>query len=421
MRILLKAHDISPLRGSECSNGWNFILNLSGKVELTVVHARTNQFGTIDYEKEINNSRISNVNFIPISQPRITKVIAKINFLITRTKKGTGIPMLYFIGLYFWEKKVYKYVKHNMNHEEIDIIHNLNHITFREPGFWYKINKPLVWGPVSGIGIIPSVFLDGIKANALNQIRNLSNYYSMNFSRRIKKNAQHASKIYSVSSQDINFFKRFNKNVSYLPDVAIEKIKEFSTFGSSRSDGKIHLIWVGRIDKVKSLDIFLGALGELNKRVLKRYLISIIGDGPDRIKMQLYAENLGLNNIVWRGQLERSTVLEVLEESDLLVHTSVKEASATVILEALSTLTPIICHDAFGMSNLINDNIGFKLNYVSKKQSVDELKLILEYITANPSVIIKKKSNIIDMLEKYTYLEITNTIYRDYENIINSL
>lgn len=421
MRILLKAHDISPLRGSECSNGWNFILNLSGKVALTVVHAKTNQFGTIDYEKEISNSKISNVNFIPISQPRITKVVAKINFLITRSKRGTGIPLLYFLGLYFWEKKVYKYVKNNINPEEIDIIHNLNHITFREPGFWYKINKPLVWGPVSGIGNIPSVFLNGIKAIGMNHIRNLSNYYSMNFSSRIKKNAQFASKIYSVSKEDITFFKRFNKNVSYLPDVAIEKIKEFSTSGSSRPQGKIHLTWIGRIDRIKSLDIFLGALGKLNEQVLEGYLITIIGEGPDKIKMQSYAENLGLKNILWRGQLERSIVLEILDESDLLVHTSVKEASATVILEALSTLTPIICHDAFGMSNLINDNIGFKLNYVSKKQSVDELKLILEYILANPSVITKKQSHIIEILEKYSYQEITKTIYRDYEDIINSL
>ena len=59
MHILLKAHEISPIRGSECSNGWNFVKGLSEFVDLTVIHAETNQYQTINYSKEISSFNIT--------------------------------------------------------------------------------------------------------------------------------------------------------------------------------------------------------------------------------------------------------------------------------------------------------------------------------------------------------------------------
>ena len=112
MHILIKAHEISPLRGSECSNGWNFVKGLSDHVKLTVVHAETNQFGTVNYKKEIKTAKLSkDVDFISVKQPFITRLFSKLNVFLSRNNQGTGISILYFFGVYFWELKVYQELK----------------------------------------------------------------------------------------------------------------------------------------------------------------------------------------------------------------------------------------------------------------------------------------------------------------------
>ena len=112
MHILIKAHEISPLRGSECSNGWNLVKGLSDQVKLTVVHAETNQFGTVNYKEEIKTAKLNkDVDFISVKQPFITRLLSKLNFILSGNNQGTGISILYFFGVYFWELQVYQELK----------------------------------------------------------------------------------------------------------------------------------------------------------------------------------------------------------------------------------------------------------------------------------------------------------------------
>ena len=48
------------------------------------------------------------------------------------------------------DPEVYKFVKGREFNFEIDLIHQLTSISFREPGFLWRLDKPFVWGPISG-------------------------------------------------------------------------------------------------------------------------------------------------------------------------------------------------------------------------------------------------------------------------------
>jgi glycosyltransferase involved in cell wall biosynthesis len=421
MHVLIKAHEISPIRGSECSNGWNFVEEISKKIKLTVVHAETNQFGTINYKNEIRNVKLNNnVEFISVEQPFITRLLAKLNSLLSRTRQGTGFSIIYFIGVFFWELKVYKFLK-KTDLDKYDLIHNLNHISYREPSFLWKLNKPFVWGPTSGVGNIPLAFIKdfSFKFKIIITIRNISNILQTKYSRRIISASKKASKIFYVSKEDELFFKQYNNKIEYLPDVTIEDFCSKNIYINTRIN-KIDLIWVGRIDSIKSLDILLKVF-KINPKLKDFYNIKIIGNGLLKEKLIKYCITNNINNVNWFGQIDREKVKSEMLKSDILIHTSIKEASATVIMEALSCELPVICHDAFGMAKIVDSKIGYKIPYVSKETSIKFLNKVLGDILRDPISLKQKSKNIKKASNRFTKQNIIKEILSTYENIIDSL
>ena len=85
-----------------------------------------------------------------------------------------------------------------------------------------------------------------------------------------------------------------------------------------------------------------------------KFEITIIGGRTLKHNIfQDVAIGLGLQKINWLGAVTHSEVGRYMDLSDLLIHTSIKEAGCSVVLEALAHGLPVISHDAFGMAHEI--------------------------------------------------------------------
>jgi len=165
LSVLVSAHEVSPVLGSECSSGWNILTRLGNHHNLTVLYAETNQFKTNDYKYEVEKALEENsdikTEFLSIPQPKITRLISKLNRFISGSETSVGIPPLYFLGVYFWERSVLKTAKRLHKLNNYDLVHHFNHLSYREPGFLYKLDLPVIWGPMSGTFNLPYSFLVG--------------------------------------------------------------------------------------------------------------------------------------------------------------------------------------------------------------------------------------------------------------------
>ena len=114
LNILITAHELSPVLGSECGAAWNIVTRLAKYHNITILYARTNQFGTNNYEADVSSyikgNFLENIKFIAIDQPRETKFIASLNKIISHNKSNVGNPILYFLGVRYWEKSAYRKV-----------------------------------------------------------------------------------------------------------------------------------------------------------------------------------------------------------------------------------------------------------------------------------------------------------------------
>jgi glycosyltransferase involved in cell wall biosynthesis len=359
LKVLIIAHEFSPVQGSECAEGWNLVTRLSIYHDVTVLYASESHFGNNIYTNAVNAyltkaGSMNGLKCIGINRPKISKFIATFNSLF-RKIGPIGLPFLYFIGYKYWQKAAYNEAKRIHIINAYDLVHQLTQITYREPGYTWKLGIPFIWGPTGGTTNLPEEFYEILskQSKILEKIRTISNYVQFHLGSRIIKANKKASLIYAFSTEDAdNFKKRATGEVKLMLDAGTLPFVDTSIKPKVKT--RIRGIWCGQLSDRKAPLILLKALA-LNALTRERIDIQIIGSGPLKGSLRLLADSLKLRNIEWIEQVSHDTVFRLMKDSDFLIHTSLREATSNVIPEALSSGIPIICHDVNGMSIAVND------------------------------------------------------------------
>lgn len=105
------------------------------------------------------------------------------------------------------------------------------------------------------------------------------------------------------------------------------------------------IIFIGRLTKVKSLDLLVNALDELRNNG-HYYNLVLVGDGTEKNKLKRQVRDLNLENHVWffGASYDEKTNAELIYNADLCV------APGNVGLTAMHTMvfgTPVISHDNY--------------------------------------------------------------------------
>lgn len=119
-----------------------------------------------------------------------------------------------------------------------------------------------------------------------------------------------------------------------------------------RNRGKaFRFAFAGRLVSLKGVDLALLALA----KVADSQLV-IIGDGPERERLALFAERAGVaKRVEWRGQMSAEQVRVELAQADILLLPSRKDGWGAVVNESLNVGTPVICSNACGAADLLRE------------------------------------------------------------------
>jgi glycosyltransferase involved in cell wall biosynthesis len=114
------------------------------------------------------------------------------------------------------------------------------------------------------------------------------------------------------------------------------------------------LVFAGRITRQKALATALAAVA----RVPEVDLL-VLGDGPDRGRLEREAHGLGLNGRVrFAGAVTRAEVLRGLASADALLLSSDWENFPHTVVEALSLGTPLIATAVGGVPEVVTDGVN---------------------------------------------------------------
>lgn len=103
-----------------------------------------------------------------------------------------------------------------------------------------------------------------------------------------------------------------------------------------------HLLWVGRMVPIKALPVLLDAASVLREQGL-RFRLHLLGDGPDRPRLERQSEALRLSDFVqFHGAVGHDTLADWYRAADLTVLSSISEGLPNVLRESLACGTPFV-------------------------------------------------------------------------------
>ncbi|MEK7609214.1 MAG: glycosyltransferase family 4 protein, partial [Patescibacteria group bacterium] len=190
------------------------------------------------------------------------------------------------------------------------------------------------------------------------------------FWRLIFKKADH---IQAISSYLADFARRHGAtcHIEIVPNgVNLDAYKTNRTY---RSNKTYTVITTSRLVYKNGIDTLIRACAQL---LTTNYQLLIIGDGPDRLKLEKLANDLGVSNKVkFIGHIDPALIPEYLAKADIFVRPSRSEGLGNSFLEAMAAGLPVIGTAVGGIPDFLVDNVN---GLFSK---VDDPKDLAEKIT----------------------------------------
>lgn len=145
-----------------------------------------------------------------------------------------------------------------------------------------------------------------------------------------------------------------DKPITIIPN-GIDLKKYQLTHSPAKKDDTRNILFVGRLERRKGVQYLLKAYAKLVQDNSDIRLI-IAGDGPERERMELLAEDLKLPNVSFLGFVSDELKLQLLSEADLFCSPAVfGESFGIVLLEAMATSTVCVAGNNSGYSDLMQD------------------------------------------------------------------
>jgi glycosyltransferase involved in cell wall biosynthesis len=416
--IILLAYAISPTRGSEYSVGWNFLMNLSKNNKVFVLCGLSGDHmgDTEEIEQYFKNNPHPNIKLITVKPTVLANIINWPNRI------GVLGPIFY-LAFPLWQKEAYRIAKEIVSTEKIDIIHHLNPIGFREPGYLWKIDKPFIWGPVGGAIFVNPILLKNfpLKHKAFFFIKNKINFLQLRFNNRIRKASSRASEIIFCSTDNKESFEKFlgitGEIISEQGTFTLEDLKMPNN--KNENSELINLVWAGQISYRKNLVLLFNTLSLIKNN--SKWNLSIIGDGNGINELKLLAQNLLINDkIIWHGKKKRSETIEIMSKADLHCMSSLAEGNPGVLYEAISLGIPTISLDKDGMHDTLKNENGILIPITSYNETTKSYASKIDELINNPNYLIELKERTINLASKVTWSKKIEQFEKIYDKAIKN-
>jgi glycosyltransferase involved in cell wall biosynthesis len=172
--------------------------------------------------------------------------------------------------------------------------------------------------------------------------------------------------------------------ISKKYNIAAEKIKvipngvseDYFDNRKKQLHKKPRLLFLGRLDVQKNPEQLLRAL----KGISSKFKTTFVGSGELEPKLKELTSTLKLKNIEFYGRAEKNETIELYQESDIFVMTSVTEGMPLALLEAMAMGLPVVANDVVGIRGLVEEN---KNAYLVPLNDIEATQIALLKITSD--------------------------------------
>jgi glycosyltransferase involved in cell wall biosynthesis len=317
VKVLISAYACSPKLGSEPGLGWNWVNQISEWFETWVL---TDEYYAAQCRDYLAANKIEKpkLHLVGISRPG------------GHSCRLWGYFWLHYLTQNLWQRKAYKVAKDLHAREHFDLIHHLNMIGYREPGYLWKLDgqRPYLWGPIGGHVQMPFAFVRSldIKDRIVYGLRNALNAIQMAHLPRVRKAMRRADVLFAATRDDARAIRRIHKRESILLNDTGTKVQKEIVLDGKFADctRPLELVWSGVFLGRKALPLGLHALARARQQNPDLGVrLTIVGDGPCKEAWKTLATGLGVADLcVWTGWLPHDQAQARIRSADAMLFTS---------------------------------------------------------------------------------------------------
>lgn len=379
LSILINAYACSPNMGSEPGMAWNWCVNLAKHCELHIITEGEFRDKIETTLPALPQGKNMHFYYNPVSE-EIRKMC---------WNQGDWRFYKYYKE---WQWKTFLIAKDICKENHIDILHQLNMIGFREPGYLWKIpNIPFVWGPVDAKESFPLAYLEGasLKTKLFIQLKNAITKWQLQHAKRVRLAVKRASCVISASSNSQQTFKKYYQINSPLLNETGCYIQEHPIIDKSKKE-YFDILWVGKLDFRKQLSLALRSIAATKNPHIKLHIVG----GGNNFMYQTLEKELGIKSqCKWYGAISHEEVQTIMQKSDIFFFTSVAEGTPHVVLEAIGNNLPVVCFDTCGQGDSINETVGRKIKLSNPNLSSQQFAMILNELENNRDMLKEMSEN----------------------------
>lgn len=267
----------------------------------------------------------------------------------------------------------------------VDLIHQPSPVSPLTPSGLHRFGVPLIIGPMNGGMNYPDGYEDQEKPGtrlAISLGRRLA--FLLNRLNPGKRSAD----LLLVANE------RTRRALPFPRHAAVEVVVEngidtaiwpaLERPGGRSPRGQLRLVFMGRLIRLKGVDITLKAVRKARDSGLDVRL-DILGDGAARAELEQLAAQLGLqDSVTFHGFLTQNACAAIIGTSDALILNSLRECGGAVVLEAMAMGLPVIASDWGGPADYVTPESGLLVHPVPRDSFADRLAEAMTTLANDP-------------------------------------
>jgi len=220
--------------------------------------------------------------------------------------------------------------------------------------------------------------------------------------------------VIGVAPLNLKTFKYYKGPKTVIPngidlaefDPEVLKIKKYL-------DGKINILFLGRIEERKGLIYLLRALKILNKKHNNLRLI-IVGEGPLKGKCQKWVKKNKLENVVFEKEVNQKEIPSYYKTADIYCSPAIYgESFGIVLIEAMAVGTPVVAFANKGYAGVLKNTKGGE--FLARPKDYRTLAKKLEILINNPELGKEMGKWGIKEAQKYSWPKIVDQVLAFYD------
>jgi glycosyltransferase involved in cell wall biosynthesis len=240
------------------------------------------------------------------------------------------------------------------------------------PFFLRNCGVPFIIGPINGGLPWPKGFSQADNQKA--RIDNLRNLYR--FLPFARSTYRRAAAIIAGSSKTFAEFAHYREKLFFVPENAVSSSLCSGAARTPLPADSMELIFLGNLVPYKACDLALRGAASFLRNGLAHF--SIVGDGPERNRLEQLTKSLGIeSHVSFYGMLSHAEAMERLRAADVLVFPSVREFGGGVVFEALAVGAVPLVADFGGPGDIVHPEIGHKVRLTNEGDVVAQIESFL--------------------------------------------